>query len=421
MDYTLSAWVKSQSETSVIYLGLLYYDSAYSPLSPAYQYMAASAYSPVPGDGWHIVEGICYNSSSGETNHFPAGTDYVKIRCYPQYQSVGGSMIGRIAFHEGHYAQRSITVIDGGNIYTDTITADQINGGSFGTLTISSGKINLDTSDAVVVKDGADIILEEGGDIRLTGSSTSNPAELQIYNTGGSVMTSSLGSDSSAHSYWRPAVDTTDTIYLGQLIKRFDEIWMFTSTRTGISAYTSTDDSAEILLETGTATDANHLTITIEDGGDTGGITVINDSLYPINTMDLGTDSDRWANVYSDLLDIKSDPGAGSSYWIAAIENENTSDPHGLYIYNSAYTGANGFFFHCSRGTGGGYTERMYIEGDGDCYNKNNVWGDIDSARSLKENIIDCTPKLDDLLKCCLLYTSPSPRDGLLSRMPSSA
>ena len=25
------------------------------------------------------------------------------------------------------------------------------------------------------------------------------------------------------------------------------------------------------------------------------------------------------------------------------------------------------------------------------------------------------------LIKCCLLYTSPSPRDGLLSRMPSSA
>ena len=26
-----------------------------------------------------------------------------------------------------------------------------------------------------------------------------------------------------------------------------------------------------------------------------------------------------------------------------------------------------------------------------------------------------------ELLGCCLLYTSPSPRDGLLSRMPSSA
>ena len=26
-----------------------------------------------------------------------------------------------------------------------------------------------------------------------------------------------------------------------------------------------------------------------------------------------------------------------------------------------------------------------------------------------------------EILGCCLLYTSPSPRDGLLSRMPSSA
>ena len=27
----------------------------------------------------------------------------------------------------------------------------------------------------------------------------------------------------------------------------------------------------------------------------------------------------------------------------------------------------------------------------------------------------------DFKIECCLLYTSPSPRDGLLSRMPSSA
>src|SRR5680860_782533 len=33
-------------------------------------------------------------------------------------------------------------------------------------------------------------------------------------------------------------------------------------------------------------------------------------------------------------------------------------------------------------------------------------------------NMLLNTPQLDD---CCLLYTSPSPRDGLLSRMPSSA
>ena len=33
----------------------------------------------------------------------------------------------------------------------------------------------------------------------------------------------------------------------------------------------------------------------------------------------------------------------------------------------------------------------------------------------------DSTRALFDMTKRCLLYTSPSPRDGLLSRMPSSA
>ena len=35
--------------------------------------------------------------------------------------------------------------------------------------------------------------------------------------------------------------------------------------------------------------------------------------------------------------------------------------------------------------------------------------------------LIDTSPDLRQQLLSCLLYTSPSPRDGLLSRMPSSA
>ena len=37
---------------------------------------------------------------------------------------------------------------------------------------------------------------------------------------------------------------------------------------------------------------------------------------------------------------------------------------------------------------------------------------------SIKE---ECFAKYGKTLEGCLLYTSPSPRDGLLSRMPSSA
>ena len=35
--------------------------------------------------------------------------------------------------------------------------------------------------------------------------------------------------------------------------------------------------------------------------------------------------------------------------------------------------------------------------------------------------LLDAIPPIDNPAYICLLYTSPSPRDGLLSRMPSSA
>ena len=43
-------------------------------------------------------------------------------------------------------------------------------------------------------------------------------------------------------------------------------------------------------------------------------------------------------------------------------------------------------------------------------------WDYFANADGLNVKIIDGDTKI-----CCLLYTSPSPRDGLLSRMPSSA
>ena len=54
----------------------------------------------------------------------------------------------------------------------------------------------------------------------------------------------------------------------------------------------------------------------------------------------------------------------------------------------------------------------------------NDLWEDMDRLNSLYEELMWGN---DDVLefvpdyKNCLLYTSPSPRDGLLSRMPSSA
>ena len=41
--------------------------------------------------------------------------------------------------------------------------------------------------------------------------------------------------------------------------------------------------------------------------------------------------------------------------------------------------------------------------------------------KTLEKTLGDLRKAISELRKPCLLYTSPSPRDGLLSRMPSSA
>ena len=49
--------------------------------------------------------------------------------------------------------------------------------------------------------------------------------------------------------------------------------------------------------------------------------------------------------------------------------------------------------------------------------------GQISTTRRHREMFqeVDYQQLFGGMAKCCLLYTSPSPRDGLLSRMPSSA
>ena len=44
-----------------------------------------------------------------------------------------------------------------------------------------------------------------------------------------------------------------------------------------------------------------------------------------------------------------------------------------------------------------------------------------ENGQEICEGRLITTPAVVETITTCLLYTSPSPRDGLLSRMPSSA
>ena len=68
-------------------------------------------------------------------------------------------------------------------------------------------------------------------------------------------------------------------------------------------------------------------------------------------------------------------------------------------------------------------SELIYDEGYNESVYKIILGGDLNITM---DPDLDCSggnPVLKDSVKCvdCLLYTSPSPRDGLLARMPSSA
>lgn len=82
------------------------------------------------------------------------------------------------------------TRINGGKIYTNTVTADEINGSGFGTLTISSGKIVLSSPNAIEVNSVGGLLVKGGGSVHMTASSSflSQVGKIQfIDNTGAEI------------------------------------------------------------------------------------------------------------------------------------------------------------------------------------------------------------------------------------------
>ena len=79
------------------------------------------------------------------------------------------------------------------------------------------------------------------------------------------------------------------------------------------------------------------------------------------------------------------------------------------YIWNSVHKLTNSFSILTVNNLGNGYIK---------C-----IWeiSRIDNLRIELSNSCFYAIRLFDISNNCLLYTSPSPRDGLLSRMPSSA
>ena len=83
--------------------------------------------------------------------------------------------------------------------------------------------------------------------------------------------------------------------------------------------------------------------------------------------------------------------------------------------------------FHCTRKRISKVEKKAYDSRE-DVFFHKNAWADSEFCMALAEKCFRNslmhergTVPAEQSLLTCLLYTSPSPRDGLLSRMPSSA
>jgi hypothetical protein len=79
---------------------------------------------------------------------------------------------------------------------------------------------------------------------------------------------------------------------------------------------------------------------------------------------------------------------------VFAVSTVNSNNVRCFIANANNYAGDSGYFFIGSRSGG----DRVYILTSGNIQNSNNSYGAISDVK-LKENIIDATPKLDDLMK----------------------
>ena len=121
------------------------------------------------------------------------------------------------------------------------------------------------------------------------------------------------------------------------------------------------------------------------------GVATASTSNYPINVIDVGSST----GVFR-IVNNTEKSGAGISFWVTDADNwwglasKEVPAPYTYYYSCNCYT----YSYDCN------CRDTSYQSCTGGTYQCNCVTGGPYG---------------------CLLYTSPSPRDGLLSRMPSSA
>ena len=189
----------------------------------------------------------------------------------------------------------STTYINGGDIYTNTITASRLRGSAFGTLTITSGKIAINTIDALEIQASGNIKVLAGGNINMYGS-LSNPSRLCLYDPNSSLG-ASICSYSNNYLYFMPGGDGTRYFQSGDISNRWYRYNVYASNYITLQTRTNSSNFNQLLIQ------PLQTTLTTVQSGVSRHYYFNNSALYPstTKTIDLGkTTTGAWDNVVAD-------------------------------------------------------------------------------------------------------------------------
>jgi len=354
-------------------------------------------------------------------------------------QIIGSAQIMKLAVGDAH-----VDSLTGTKIAANTIAADRLNGGAFGTLTITSGKIVINAADGLEidsagdlnVKTGGTITIEsaasieistggginiaDGGDIKLTPSDTS-PSKIIFEDSGaGTYDIEIVRNATNDRLCFYPTTTGTCQIYMGitagGAVRYFKDVYIRAAEYAEIYANDGTNYGYH-RVDANVSTSMYHnngsgnATITCV-GGATSVIQLTGDDIQVTGDVrpsvtgnfDLGVTSYRWGNLLVNAIDLNGaldidggittmthDPG--TSIPVLKIENTRSSTtPRGIHIDFTAAT--SGFFMYCENSNALQFTMSAY---DGSCDNTSGDYDPFVSELAFKENVVDAPSVLDNL------------------------
>ena len=182
------------------------------------------------------------------------------------------------------------------DIAASTITASELKGTAFGTLTITSGKIAINTTDALEIQASGSMKMLAGSDVHMY-SSAGDFSKIKLYGTTGSHIGDIFAFGSTTCGWYTQ--ESSRSLQLGATNYKWNTVGMTANTISAY-AYYNANNFAGVYAASGSGN--SYVSLRNEKSGVTRYISFYGTDIRPNvgNSINLGTAGNYWDDAYAD-------------------------------------------------------------------------------------------------------------------------